>query len=74
MGISEEGAASCCTELPSQITPSYACCLQQDNCADTDDAWRLASAMSMVSKRRVESEEYGSKPQAAKSTEHVEHG
>ena len=23
MGISEEGAASCCTELPSQITPSY---------------------------------------------------
>ena len=64
MGISEEGAASCCTELPTQITPSYVCCSQPDDCADTDDghdAWRSASAVSMVSKRRIESEEYGSK-------------
>jgi hypothetical protein len=52
MGISEEGAASCCMELP-----SYACCSQQDDCADVDDGWRSASAMSMVSKRRIESEE-----------------
>ena len=36
MGISEEGAASCCTELPSQITPSYACCSQQDDCSVPD--------------------------------------
>ena len=72
MGISEEGAASCCTELPSQITPSYACCSQQDDCADTDDGWRSASAMSMVSKRRIESEE--SMGASGEEAEHIDQG
>ena len=36
MGISQEGAASCCTELPSQITHSYACRSQLDDCADVN--------------------------------------